>query len=58
MSMRSPKNLEHWCECGDTRWVQTKKWTGNFVKTFVGLVWICVHCGKEWEDLRSDHHKH
>ena len=54
--MRKPENLHNWCQCGDTRWLETKKWEGDFVKKFVGMVFICANCGREWEDLRSDHH--
>jgi hypothetical protein len=53
---RFAKNGYNFCECGDTRWLKEKKWAGDFIKKFVGYVSICVHCGAEWKDLRSDHH--
>ena len=49
------KNGYNFCGCGDSRWMKEKKWEGDFIKTFVGYVSICVHCGAEWKDLRSDH---
>ena len=51
-------NTIDFCECGDTRWIKAKKWEGGFVKTFVGYVSVCAHCGAEWENLRSEHHRH